>query len=164
MVTKIKIMVMISCCFTISQALAAIYQWRDENGQVHFSQLPPTDTTATEISPSIAPSSSAAQEKIKIDKLIKSQQEAEEKAKTDQEKTLEQEKTDKLRAVNCDRAKKHLEEMEGWVRIRLEDASGRVTQLTPEQRQAEIDKTKAAVQEYCFPKNKTNRAKTEEAR
>jgi hypothetical protein len=134
-----------------SLADATIYKWQDANGEVHYGQTPPTDADATLIKPHVAPSSSAAQEQNDVKQLEKKFQTEQEKQLAAQEKAKKDAENEKARAQNCEEAKTHLAYLEPRVRVRMQDASGQVIQLTEAQRNDEVKKTQEAVEKYCSP-------------
>ena len=133
------------------QIFATIYKWQDANGQIHYDQVPPDNAKAIVIKPDAKPSSSAPNESANAQKLMQELQKQEEKAAEDQKKAEQDAREENTRAINCQRAKSHLADLELKVRVRLQDASGDVPQLTPAQREEEINKTKDAVDRFCTP-------------
>jgi hypothetical protein len=140
-------------CLTLitGQTNAAMYKWQDANGQIHYDQVPPANVNAIEIKSDVKPSSSAKTESDQAQKLIENLQKQEEKAQEAQKKAEQEAQEAHSRAINCERAKAHLSDLESRVRIRLQDSAAETTQLTPEQRTQEIDKTKEAVERFCTP-------------
>lgn len=133
-------------------ALSSAYQWTDSDGQVHFSQTPPPGVEAKEVplvkSPP-PPPPSATDEKIHQEAQSISEQIEEEKVKT--QTAAEDKKRLEQYAVNCQRAKKYLAELNSKVRIRLTDLQGNMKILTPAEKQQEIDSTNKAIDFYCNP-------------
>lgn len=137
------------CALLASHSLQAkIYEYKDAQGETHFSQEPPADGNAVVVKPRVGPATHNTTITPSPDK-----KESTEKSPTAQEKkepldaqTLEAYK------INCERSKEYLQEIESKPRIRLQDSkTGKVTFLTDEQRTQEIVKTKAAVQKFCNP-------------
>ncbi|MBI2792081.1 MAG: DUF4124 domain-containing protein [Gammaproteobacteria bacterium] len=140
-------------CLTLitSPVNAAIYKWQDANGQTHYDQVPPNDVNATQIKSDVKPSSSAKSESDHAQKLIEDLQKQEEKNLEAQKKAEQEAQEANTRAINCEHAKAHLSDLESRVRIRLQDSAANTTQLTPEQRTDEINKTKEAIERFCAP-------------
>lgn len=144
--------VLLSFGLLISSVHGAVYQWQDANGQIHYEQEPPIDVDSTKINPKVAPSSSAQQERSNVEILINEQKKAYEKELADKKKADSQADEAKLLAINCERAKIYLQNLESKVRIRILDNSQEgTTRLDPSERDLEIKKTKEAVEKYCNP-------------
>ncbi len=139
------------CALLASLSLQAkIYEYKDAQGETHFSQEPPADGNAVVVKPRIGPATHDSTTTPSTDKK-----------ETTETSTNTQEKKEPLDAqtleaykINCERSKQYLQEIESKPRIRLQDSkTGIVTFLTDEQRTQEIIKTKAAVQKFCNPSN-----------
>lgn len=131
-------------------AFANAYKWENKDNQVEYSQEPPPNQDATVIAPPPPPASSAPQEQKEIQsieqKFSKEAQEAAEKKAKQAKEALTKKEMD----YNCNLARKHLADMESKARIRLVGPSSAL-QMSVEQREAEIQKTKEAVEKYCKP-------------
>ena len=137
----------ISFALALGCALAAqaeTYKWKDQYGQVHYSQFPPKDAKAETITAPAMPGTSPNQES-----LNKAQQDAQkaepEKKRAAEAAALEQER----RQNNCRSAIERLAYLDAHApnRIATKDDQGNVQRMTPEeharQRAAEQDKMKA---------------------
>jgi hypothetical protein len=134
--------------------LAAAYKWVDSNNEVHYSQSPPTDVNATQIA---TPTSTSHATPAATNSGKTEAQRLEEQFKkneglldpVEQAKADEKAKNDAAKKTNCDRAKAHLEDMLLKPRERLTNAQGVTTQLTPEARDADIQKANLVIKENC---------------
>ncbi len=135
-----------------SFAFANAYKWENKDNQVEYSQVPPPNTEATEITPPPPPSSSAPTEIKQMQNLNEKLNKQEEKAAEEKAKQAKEAAINKDKQYNCDLAKKHLADMESKARIRLLDNKGGALQMSQEQRAEEIQKTKDAIEQYCGTK------------
>lgn len=133
-------------------AYANVYKWVDKNGEVHYTQTPPSEGTATKLPPPPKPSSSAKSEQKKITEMEKQFQTTQEQQKKDAIDLQKQAIEERTRAINCDRAKSRLKTLEIKARIRLETAQGKSGPMTPEEKDLELQQTKNDVEKYCSPK------------
>ncbi len=102
---------------------AEVYQWRDENGKVHFSDKKPRQQKAEDISESVEAVNidQSQEERDKLGRLFKPET-AEEKAL--KQRKAAQEHNEKVRnAQRCAKAKKGLEILRGPVYFEREDGS-----------------------------------------
>lgn len=130
---------------------ATVYKWTDDNNEVHYSQTPPPGIPATTIDvQDTPPSSSALEEKAKVQNLQNKQQATEQVKKKEQEKSQVLESIANDKAHNCQAAKDYMTQLKQHVRIRLTDPkTNKTVMLTPEQRDEEISKTQEVIKENC---------------
>lgn len=109
-------------------ALAAdkVYKWTDENGVVHYSAKPPEETAAESVDIRRGPPAPAP--------VVDREEDATEET---------------LRAAECTRARARLQVLLANELVDLKDASGNVTRLSAEQRQAEIDSARRDSDQWC---------------
>lgn len=130
-----------------SNALAAMYKWVDENGEVHYTQTPPPgDIQAETIKPPPDVNTEKAREELQqrqelVEKIREQRQEENQKEK------LAQQELEKKRA-NCDMAKKRLDSYD-QPRVRFVQPDGSRRYATEEERQAQIQKSKEMIKEFC---------------
>ena len=149
---SLKCFLLFSILFWVSSpTFSAIYKWEDANHEVHYSETPPDNANATLVTPETKPSSSATQEKARFEKLEAQFNKEKEQALKDKEKSQKSTEEANLKATNCKGARAQLADLESKPRVKLLDASGNATMLTQEQRNAEIEKTKAVIKENCPP-------------
>jgi hypothetical protein len=129
-------------------ATAEVYRWTDENGRVHFSDKPPRDRPAENISDktrSVNVDTSSA-EREKLNKLFAPE--------TPEEKRLHQQRQNQAmaqaeqRRVQCDKARRELrffrEERFYWV-----DEEGNPSNASEQERQQMVDRLSAAIEQHC---------------
>lgn len=127
-------------------ALAQTYKWKDEYGQVHFTQIPPKNGTYEVVGPAPPPSDAPNQES-----LNKSLQDAV-KAQPEQQKAADAAAQQQAqRQELCKSALERMAYLDAHPsrRMATADAQGNVSRMTPE----EHDRQRAAEQEkankYC---------------
>lgn len=125
----------------------AAYKWVDPQGNIQYSQLPPSDGEATVIEP--PPSPSVPKEREDIIKLEKEWEINQEKELAEKQKTEQQKLQVQAKAINCERAKAYLENLSSRRRIKIMDQDGTVKMLSPEELEAEKEKTRQAIKQYC---------------
>ena len=137
--------------FTTPVALAEMYKWTDEDGVVHYSQLPPpadAGVPVTEIDPPPDVDTDKAIKELEADrqKLHKMQEERQKQ----QEKQAEKERIAAIFKRNCRLSRERLKTLEtGPTRVRAVDAEGNVTRTSVEEHQARIDEVKKKIEKYC---------------
>ena len=109
----------------------AQWKWRDKNGQVHVSDLPPPrevadkDVLQRPTPPAVAPmraapapaaSAASLPASARVDPELEARRKKVEQEKTDQQKQ-EEARVSADRAENCRRAKEHVRSMESGMRI-----------------------------------------------
>ena len=121
--------------FTIS-ASAGLYKWVDEDGNVHYSQKAPRDKKYKRLKkPPAAPEGS------------KPLYESVKKKPNNRKALSETARNNKVRAENCNRAKKSLAEFQINRRVREKDGSTRV--ITDKERETQIARAKNAIENFC---------------
>ena len=121
------------------------YKWQNERGTWEYGTHPPANTQAIEIKTSAnrarQEKPSAAPSKDQTSPPKPGFLEAE----FEQKQTLSKQKNDGY----CTTAKANLESLNSKALIRRRDANNEVTILSEEERQAEINKAKIAIERYC---------------
>ncbi len=126
---------------------AEVYQWRDENGKVHFSDKKPKQQKVNDISESVESVNvdESRQERDKLGRLFKPET-AEEKAH--KQRKAAQEHNNKIRREQrCAKAKKGLEILRGPVYFTREDGSS--YDISTEEQARRVAKLERAIQKNC---------------
>lgn len=127
-----------------SQTLAAkIYTWVDSDGVTHFSEHPPKNTQTTVIKPRIGHS-----EPVDYGSSDPVQNPEDAKAKAEQQAAAEvaQALKDPLR---CASARKNLQTLENFGRVKVKGDDGELRYLTPSEQQERLKSTQQAINESC---------------
>lgn len=129
-------------------AAAEVYRWTDENGRVHFSDKPPRDGQAENISDetrSVNVDTSRAERK-KLNQLFAPETPEEKRLRQqgESQSTAQAEK----RRVECENARRELrffrEERFYWV-----DDEGNAANASEQERQQMIDRLSTVIQQHC---------------
>lgn len=121
-------------------ASAGLYKWVDNDGNVHYSQKPPRDQQYKQLkAPASAPTDSQPSYQTKTDKSVDSA-----KGNT---AAAESAKNQKIRAENCEKAKKALNNYQ--IHRRVRDKDGNVTIIDNNERAKQIENAKQAITNYC---------------
>ncbi|VAW77802.1 hypothetical protein MNBD_GAMMA13-1544 [hydrothermal vent metagenome] len=128
-------------------ANAAMFKWTDANGHVQYGQHPPAGVDAKNIQagskPKSTPASPSLQQQVEaLDKRLagKAKQEAEAKQKQQNAKN---------RKINCENARKNIERMNYGGNRLAQMPDGSYQRLDEKQKQAQINKNKKAIKEFC---------------
>jgi len=139
-------------CSIAGGAAAEIYKWVDADGNVQYTQSPPPDgIQGKEIQPPPPPPDADVEAADQaLEKRVEGEQKTEEAQK---EQTGERAKTEEdaaKQAQRCEQAKARVASYER-PRVTVEDksAEGGRRRATEEERQAELAKSEAAVNEFC---------------
>jgi len=135
---------------TSLSAIAEMYKYIDENGQVVYTQFRPDPGVQAETIRGPAPPPSTAkdsQHKL-IDSLVK-QAETRENRKVAQKKAAQEKTREKQLKQNCDAARKNLEYLQGQDKRTLVDSDGKAMKMSDSQRQEQIRKAREIVERDC---------------
>ncbi|MGB1191755.1 MAG: DUF4124 domain-containing protein [Pseudomonadales bacterium] len=109
------------------------YKWQDDSGNWVYGEHPPTGITAIEIKTHSNRDSGLGDRSDEMaDQAVKAEL-----------------KADRLREDYCKRARENIEALSSEDAIRQRDAEGNVTVLSDEDRAAEMEKAKLALESYC---------------
>lgn len=121
-----------------SSASAGLYKWVDNEGNVHYSQKKPKNQQFKKLkAPSPAPTSSKSLYQQPTDK----------KNKVSNAAATETAKNEKIRAENCEKAKKNLNAYQVYRRMR--DKDGNVTIVDDNTRANNIKNAQQAINDFC---------------
>lgn len=128
---------------------ADVYKWTDEDGQVHYTQQPPTGREAQEIKAPPPPTIDPRDAQKQIDDLIK-QQEKQDRERTF-EKALKKQKVQQQEneEKRCETAKSNLQKYQNNPNKLVRMPDGTVNRITEEERQQRISSLKEQVNVYC---------------
>lgn len=109
------------------------YKWQDDSGNWVYGEHPPAGITAIEIKTHSNRDSALGDRSDEMaDQAVKAEL-----------------KADRLREDYCKRARENIEALSSEDAIRQRDAEGNVTVLSDEDRAAEMEKAKLALESYC---------------
>jgi len=126
---------------------AEVYQWRDENGKLHFSDKKPKQQDSEDISASVKAVNidDSGEERAKLERLFKPET-AEEKALKQQQSADKSQKQAQMK-VQCDKAKKTLEILKGPVYFTRQDGSSYDVSVDEQARR--VSKLEKSIRKNC---------------
>lgn len=122
-----------------SQVLAAadkVYKWTDDKGVVNYSERPPLGTQTEVVKPDISHSEPVNYEITASEK-------------TKEEKKVDATKTSLKDPDRCDAARKNLDTLKTFARIKVKGDDGEYRFLTPEEQQQKTNEASKAIEESC---------------
>lgn len=134
---------------TSSTSIAGIYKWTDAEGNVHYGQQRPRDTSSEKMNvPKHAPANTSTYKRPGLDKKT-----ADSKAKADTEESSQETKETpaekKQRLADCEKIRQNLATMESRGRVRSADKDGNLRFLSDEEKQARMAKSKNTLSKHC---------------
>ena len=134
----------------LTPATARTYRWVDENGQTVYSQSRPPSGEVTIIKPPPpAPDSEPNETMNKLKARLDASDKAKKKKNDAKEKGDKEARNAEIRKKNCENAKSNLTSLEQHARVRMKMDDGNYKHLTDEERAAEVEKAKKAIEKYC---------------
>ena len=143
-----RIALAIAVLLAATVANAEIYQWKDKNGKIVYSDIPPVGnvsdqkTISSDSANSTTAQKTAADREMEFRKRQKASQENSEKTQKDQASTVEKQE-------NCANARRYLATLESGERVALRDDKGERYFMDDAQRVQETAKAKQALQTNC---------------
>ena len=131
-------------------AMAEMYKYTDENGQVVYTQFLPEPGVEAETirGPAPPPSSAKDTRQNLIDDLVQ-EAEARQDRKIAGEKAKQQQTRNNQLKQNCEAARKNLKYLQNRDEHILVDKEGKVMDMSEEQRQQQIEKAKDIIKRDC---------------
>lgn len=114
-----------------------VYKWVDENGVVNFSEHPPRNIPNEVLTPKIGHSDPVNYETNETQTPATEQTSAEPQSQTTKD------------PARCESARKNLEVLQRFGRVRVPAEDGSFTYLTEAQQQEQIEATQKAIDESC---------------
>lgn len=129
-------------------AMAGMYKWVDEQGNVHYSQQPPPGQQAETVKAPPPPPSGAADEAARWKKQAEDFEERQADRAKAADEAQKAEAQEEQRKANCEIARKNLQTLtsRGQISIKEGDTYRR---LPEEERQAKIAEAQKQVDEFC---------------
>lgn len=140
----------VTALFVATSVSAQIYQWKDENGKMIYSDQPPIGIPHQHLQKANTPppAASSATQKTVADrdmdfrKRQKDSQESAEKAKKEQSASAEKQQY-------CDNTRRRLQALESGERISMHDDKGERYYMDDAQREKEIAKARQDISSNC---------------
>jgi hypothetical protein len=129
-----------SYAFTAS---GKVYKWTDEKGLIHYSERPPLGTQTEIVKPEIGRSEPVNYGAPSDEKAEKA------KEGTKLEKKVDDEKSALKDPARCDSARKNLNVLKTYARIKLKGDDGEYRFLTPDEQKQKADEATKIIEESC---------------
>ena len=128
-----------------------IYKWTDDQGEVQYTQFPPSGRPAEILHGVRPPDESPESDGNDLQKQLEAveQQNKEQLQGAKDEKQWAQ--IQKIRRDNCKTARQNLVNLNRGGNVRYMGADGKVMRLTEEERQKRIDEANQQIKENCNP-------------
>ena len=130
-----------------ASAQNVIYKWQDENGEVHYSQTPPTHVEA-EVVKQAPPPPGAGKADERLRQEMKAFDERYKKRKEAEHTRITAAKDQAIRKQNCSAARQNLANLENRGQSRVKQGDTYV-RLSEDERQQRIGEAKKLIEDYC---------------
>jgi alkanesulfonate monooxygenase SsuD/methylene tetrahydromethanopterin reductase-like flavin-dependent oxidoreductase (luciferase family) len=131
-------------------ASAAIYQWRDADGSMVYSQTPPPDgRAASKVKAPPPPAESPEQAQQKLQTLQQRLDDLRKKRETTAEDNRKQEAASNARQQNCRTARNSLQQLQDRPHPLTNDGQGGMRHMTTEERAQRLEQLRQDVKKYC---------------
>lgn len=143
------------CCSVIlilliaNTAYAEVYKWIDDEGQTHFTQLPPAQYEADIIQTRPGPKVEPAQSQQAVDTMIEQQANDEKRQQQNRQQQRQEAEKAKAKSKNCDLAKNNLTQYQNNPRGRSKNAAGEYIRVDEDDRQSKMKQLKQDIKKYC---------------
>lgn len=128
---------------------AQMYKWVDEQGDTHYSEIPPPKGDVTTVAPPPPPAVAPAQAQQQLEQRQEKLNElADQRSKASADAALEDQQQKDMR-TNCERAKATLAGLYAGGNRLYKDSKGNVTRMNEKQRQENIEKAQEMRRKYC---------------
>ena len=129
-------------------SFSEIYQWKDANGKIHYSDKPPENSAGSkDISDQLRPlnSDSSTSETGKLKQVFAGETPEEKNYRLQQQAKQQQQEANRQQA--CQQARNQLSVLRG--RVAFIDKEGKEVIVTEEERQQRADKLALEIDKYC---------------
>jgi len=136
-----------------TNTFAAISKWVDDQGRVHYSDLPPPPGTQQNIlreesNTQDSASSSPSDVKTIADREADLKKEKAGK-QAEADKAAQKKAAEDARKASCDSARENLRTLQSGVRVMTVNANGEKSYMDDKERQQRIDQANKAISDYC---------------
>jgi hypothetical protein len=134
-----------------AQAGGALYKWVDENGEVVYSQFPPSDQQRKPeiIKPPPPPAESPASARARLNQQLQQYEDNREDRELAAGKAAEDEKKAAAARQRCEAARRNLQGINGRARQLFRTPDGQYRRLTDEERQAQRAELEQIIAKDC---------------
>ncbi|MFV1972589.1 MAG: DUF4124 domain-containing protein [Thiohalobacterales bacterium] len=130
-----------------------IFKWIDDNGAVHYTQVPPQDReyeTLKQVgAPGTAPAEKPASVRSDLQKQVEAMDKAQEERAEAKNQMEQQDRIRERRKKNCEISNRNLANLHQTGNRIFMTPDGEVMRLTDEERQRRIDEANRQIEENC---------------
>jgi len=126
---------------------AAMFKWTDANGNVQYGQFPPAGSNAERLKGAPAPASAPAGKSLqqRVEEMEK-RQDSEKQSKAE---AAQKQQEAANRKTNCENARQNIERLNYGGNRLVHMPDGSYQRLDEKQKQAQLEKNREAVKEFC---------------
>lgn len=146
-IVRITLFLSVSFLFLFKSANAELYQWKDKNGNIHFSDKPHADAKKLDIKPPKASGLGVSQKQAERQQKLLRDFDKRRKKRQKQEAENRQQRAAIER--RCVRLRNQLRNYEEADYIFTRDSSGKKNKYSKQRKQAEQDKLRKMIAEEC---------------
>jgi len=147
MLNRIVFFFAAACILAPVTVSAAMYKWRDASGQIHYTQTPPPDANALEITPEKAPRNAGQPDPRLLQEMEAYEDRRLERMETEAGNEREQREAE-ARRQNCDLSRQSLTRLTSRGRVKLKEGD-EYRILPEEERQELIREAEANISNFC---------------
>jgi hypothetical protein len=149
--TVIWLLLAFAACSAVAEN-QNMYKWTDDQGEVHYSQFPPSAGKAEKMrAPPPPPAAAVESAESELQKQIKAMDKENEEQLQGAKDAESWAKIQKIRRQNCETANKNLANLQRGGNVRYVGPNGEVTRLSDEERQKRIEEANKQIKENCNP-------------
>jgi len=128
-----------------------IYKWTDDQGEVHYTQFPPSGHKAEKLHGAPPPAESPEILRDNLQKQVDTMEQQNKEQIQGAKDAKQWVEIQKIRRSNCETARKNLTNLNRGGRVRYVGANGEVMHMSEEERQKRIDETNKQIKGNCSP-------------
>ena len=149
-----RLFALLLICAVPMASAQSIYSWKDASGRVHYSDNPPPDAQTRKLREApIAPASPAARGQAPAQETYVEKEQAFRKRRAEAAEAEEKARREEVQAQNrqqmCNSLRQQLAGLESGQRIARFADNGERVFMEDDERAAEIEKTRAAIDKTC---------------
>jgi len=133
-------------------SFAGIYKWTDAEGNVHYSQQRPRDTSSEKMNvPQHAPTDTSTYKRPALQSNdSENKNAADDKQKSDEPEEVKETKAEKKRRLaECEQVRQNLATMESRGRVRSKDKDGNTRYLSQQEKEDRMASSRKKLAKYC---------------
>ncbi len=143
--TAISTLLAAVCCLAVGSHAATLYKWTDDNGVIHFTEHPPAGVTNVEkVRNHVGRGNSPVQYNGS-----RQDSSADQSTNSQQNSNNQPQRDPAVQKARCETARKNLDALSSFVRIREKDENGELRFLSEEEVQERRQNFKSIIEKEC---------------